>query len=550
MQTKEQRCAEGIALREGWITSYIERFVERVSWDRLGQIFSRRLEQGQSDLALVRTDLRKSAHDQLNQPLPNWIAAIFDDFEEMRDRYLDLRNTVDPEYESERKALIEKWNARWQDLIGADANCLPPSLHDVNFHNCDLPGINLTNADLQRDPNRSEHANHRAVRFPGARLRNVNFCKADLAGACLDNADLTRAHLRGASLVGATLRGAKLQGADLRDTLLGEADFTGANLAHARFEGADLNHVIFDEANLASATGILFDANSVRGTRFSKPPGIVERLVFLLGRGFQWLMRRYIPSRERLEPLPKPDLWTQLRHAYTGANFFIALLFLVAFMMPYVAQAVLLAQIGRTENAFVTAVGVVTTKETDNAAGLPNQRGEPRRLLREIVAFEQELAATANATREAVRLSSRIADVASAAIDELRASLIRAADAMATLEARITALREDVAKLAPDSMHDRRYPIWKILLGIDTGELGWTLLISLLFVYNALRWFLTTNVAPLRDAEERSSITPAKAEYISFKPLHLAVQWLFWLSFGSGVYTFFGWMTMPVYKFW
>jgi hypothetical protein len=117
------------------------------------------------------------------------------------------------------------------------------------------------------------------------------------------------------------------------------------------------------------------------------------------------------------------------------------------------------------------------------------------------------------------------------------------------MAARLTKFRNDVESLAA-GVRDRRYPVWMILLGVDTGELGWTLLISLLLVYNALRWFLTTNVAHLRDAEDRSQVTPAKVDYVAFGPFHRAVEWLFWLSLLSGTYTFIRWMTTPVYKFW
>ena len=60
--------------------------------------------------------------------------------------------------------------------------------------------------------------------------------------------------------------------------------------------------------------------------------------------------------------------------------------------------------------------------------------------------------------------------------------------------------------------------------------------------------FPTTSVAALRDAEERSQVTPAKIDYIAFGPFHRAVELHFWLSLASGTFTFLRWMTTPVYK--
>jgi hypothetical protein len=264
------------------------------------------------------------------------------------------------------------------------------------------------------------------------------------------------------------------------------------------------------------------------------------------------LLRRYLSESHRLKPLPKPDLWTSLRHAYTGPNFFISLLFLVAFATPYIAQAMLLSQIGRAESSLIAAVGVIAGKDVDAPAVSPDERAAIRTRVRtDLIALQQSFLETANTLREAARLTSGITGPEPVVVtDRARTSLIRAADSMTELGDRMKGFRADVGTLAAGAMEERRYPIWKILLGIDTGQLGWALLLSLLLVYNGLRWFLTTNVAALRDAEERSHVTPAKVDYFAFGPLHRVVEWLFWLSLASGTYTFFQWMTTPVYKFW
>jgi uncharacterized protein YjbI with pentapeptide repeats len=287
MPTERRYTRECTALREEWIAAHAERWVEYVRSDRRRQIFSGDAEPGQSDAAVVRADLQKSFQKQLDQPLPDWVPWMLDEFGDLRDQFLDHRNAPGAKYEEHRNKLIEDWNTEWRKIIGGEGENLPPSFREVDLQMYDLPRIDLTNADLQSDPTYSEHSDHRETRLPGARLLRANFCKADLTQACLDGANLTGAHLRGASLVKAKLRGAILERADLRDALLREADLSGANLAHARLEGADLHRAVLDDANLSFATGILFDANSVQRAKFSKPAGLAVRWIFLAGNALQ-----------------------------------------------------------------------------------------------------------------------------------------------------------------------------------------------------------------------------------------------------------------------
>jgi hypothetical protein len=59
-------------------------------------------------------------------------------------------------------------------------------------------------------------------------------------------------------------------------------------------------------------------------------------------------------------------------------------------------------------------------------------------------------------------------------------------------------------------------PVWRVLLGLRGDHLGeWAgaLLLVVPFAYNAGRFWLTQRVIPLRDAEERSGVTPALVDY-------------------------------------
>lgn len=108
---------------------------------------------------------------------------------------------------------VDVWNAWRQentlvqvDLRGAKLCCLNLSgalLYEVNFHEADLGGSNLSYAHLIR------------ANLEGANLRVANLEGADLEGANLIYTDLRRADLRGTILAWANLRRANLLGANL-----------------------------------------------------------------------------------------------------------------------------------------------------------------------------------------------------------------------------------------------------------------------------------------------------------------------------------------------
>jgi hypothetical protein len=71
------------------------------------------------------------------------------------------------------------------------------------------------------------------------------------------------------------------------------------------------------------------------------------------------------------------------------------------------------------------------------------------------------------------------------------------------------------------------YYAWQVALGIHEGgttSYAWAALIILLLIYNVGRFWLTMRVIPLRDAETRSNVTPALADYIQL------YQWHRWLT--------------------
>jgi hypothetical protein len=91
-----------------------------------------------------------------------------------------------------------------------------------------------------------------------------------------------------------------------------EADLKGADLRETEFEGVILENAILDSADVRGAKGIIFDSNRV------------DRL-FIEGNA--------------------PDPWSVLRRNYTVPMFFVHLLFLMAFFLPYIGKVIVLTSI-------------------------------------------------------------------------------------------------------------------------------------------------------------------------------------------------------------
>lgn len=118
------------------------------------------------------------------------------------------------------------------------ADCTAPPGPGVNWSNCRLQGVQVSEKDL-----RGAHLNSTDVsgsNFAGTNLRQAVLSYADLSLANLQGADL-----RDAQLVGTNLRRANLAQADLRRANLAYADLTGARLTGAQLQGARLDHAIW-----------------------------------------------------------------------------------------------------------------------------------------------------------------------------------------------------------------------------------------------------------------------------------------------------------------
>ncbi|OAB58723.1 hypothetical protein AY599_06255 [Leptolyngbya valderiana BDU 20041] len=168
-----------------------------------------------------------------------------------------------------------------------------------------------------------------AAQLFGADLSHAHLGHAHLTGtllACsqmehsyLSRADATHANFRGAVLASARIASAKMQHADLTSATLNNADLRGTDFSHAKLSavslaGSSIYAANFDNANLRWSRAMLFDDNAVQ--------------------------RLDIEGNA-------PDPWSTLRRTYTGPMFFVHLLLLVAFLLPYAAKVLTLTTTAR-----------------------------------------------------------------------------------------------------------------------------------------------------------------------------------------------------------
>jgi hypothetical protein len=335
--------------------------------------------------------------------------------------------------------------------------------------------------------------------------------------------------------------------------MLEEADFSRASIVGVDFRSARLHLAKFDEATLLFPRNFLADENSVFRTRFASRSNVFMRAFLNFYLVLRWIgtLLGFGARFDRRPVAIGEDPWSTLRRTYTGPNFFITMLLLVAFLVPYVAHAIFLSQVSRAELALLPKVEAILGEDVrgqaPTAAELQRLDG---RLRDDIVAMRAALTGARVELERARTVISTAGAPPAERLQRVTSSVQAAVVNVQTLERKAEAFRVDSRRFLAGSLRARHYPLWQIVLGLDTGRFGWTILVVTLFIFNGLRWFLTITVAPMRDAEERGFVTPAVLDYRFLIPLHRIASTLFWVSFAAGVWTFLEWMTMPVYKFW
>jgi uncharacterized protein YjbI with pentapeptide repeats len=519
-----------------------------------------------------KSDWQKWLHKCVQCPLPDELRGILEALKDIqrtgslnRQTNKPMFNTPEEEaaYEVKRNDLIEAWNKEWRkytDFPNDDlprsvtglidfsyGDHLPPSLAGYSFYLRDLRGFNLRNADLGLTESGKGGA-HESANLTMANLRGANLFNNDLDNALLDGADLSEAYLVRTSFYKAKLRGAKLNDADLRGANFTGADLTNADLRGADLTGASLHEAVLDGADFRTTMGILVDENSVYRTRFDNRALWWRATTSAILR-LDWVLQLFGRPRDFKQTTSYfEDRWSMLRRTYTGPNFFISLLFLVSFTIPFIAKALILTEVSRSQLAVLQRLEPPNNDQQNasDSAGAAPSRG----IAAEYQFLQDRINdAIGNARAASARLPTLAASPTNV-VSQLHALISPIEADLEQVKTRTEYVRQHVGEILLQSVREHRYPVWKILLGVDTGAYGWTVLICLLLVYNGARWLMTVLVAPMRDFEDRGQRTPARVEYQALMPIHHVVSTLYWLSFATAIYNFTALLTAPVYKFW
>ena len=161
-------------------------------------------------------------------------------------------------------------------------------------------------------------------------LYGAHLAYAHLEMAVLESSNLEFAHLEHGRLTGVRLKDADLRNARLTEAQLDSAQLEGADLRSAHLENAELrraylknsklDEAVLDRADVRKAQDLLFDGNRV------------------------WQMR--IEGNA-------PDPWSVLRRQYTGPWFFVHLIFLIVFFLPYAGKVLVLSATSEAQESLV-----------------------------------------------------------------------------------------------------------------------------------------------------------------------------------------------------
>lgn len=334
---------------------------------------------------------------------------------------------------------------------------------------------NLVSADLKGLT--LSGINLSGTQLVGAEMTGCTLDGANLANACLREAILYEANLDGADLTGVNLEDADLLMSNISGSILTNANAHGARLAGAIIKGSQLSDADLRHTDLREAE---FHGSDLR--RAQLDGAILWTTHFeeadlrgAVGMRFDETIIRNTKFAPR-----SPDRWSTLRRHYTGPRYVVTLMLLVFFALPY----------------FGKAAGWVAAARTQVALGIVLEEAQSR-------------------------------------IDVLGDSAAVGRD---VLNQALQGVKERLP--GPQGVHWRETRVWELLLGMDKGP--WYFATTLMILlYNFLRGLLTWVVAPMRDAEERSGVSPPHRIQGATAPVKLSA----WLR--GGWTESYAWLWLP-----
>lgn len=352
------------------------------------------------------------------------------------------------------------------------------SLRGAVIHGRAMRGLDARGADL------------READLSGCDLRDADFTGADLRHTVLNDTDLRGARFDDAQLEWVSAERADLRACDLGGLYLRGARFTGANLRGTRLDGAELGRAVFDDAALlrASLVDVRAEQTQFKRVRFDAANLTGARL------GGADLSESVLEGAD-------------LRAArLRGAN-----------LSRVRAKGAQLANAELTDATLEDAdlrdvEGAVFDANPARGARFGFRARDPWSQLRTAytgprLVFNVLLTVTALAPYAA------------------QAAMWWVVNAMQTQANFVDATGR--ALCMSDACRD--WYAFELVLGLHRGPSIAALTVALI-AYSVLRAYLTHEVAPLREDEERSGILPAFSDYRRLHRLHQLVRVLFYIA--------------------
>ena len=464
---------------------------------------------------------------------------------------------------------IKEWNRRREageeipNLAGADLQ--EANLFGAYLQRAILFGANLRNAILHR-------ANLSSANLQEANLSGANLHEADLVGANLQEANLSEANLQKANLSSANLQEANLVNANLQEANLVIANLQEANLERANLQEANLDRTNLQEANLFMANlqeAKLF-ATNLQGAKlyFADLTGAD---LSHIGSGHLWHVvwpfyrKPFLLDRTRVRETRfehnVADPWSVLRRSYTGPSMVFVLLFSVVAFLPLILQTFFWIGVSRVEEQVVAASVVAIQKTADvlRPLHLPAWSGWLQRTEDLLKRFEPRLE-TYSQRATPVLPDAKEVQALFALLEEAHQILATDGERLAVLDETARELQRaetfvEQARQLVELVHPKanvaiqEKRVWHLLLRGRNEGVFIAVLSSLLLLYNAARFALTYIVGQMRDAEERSSVTPSWSQYRPLWHIHQAIAPLLAISVSYGIYRLVVALLTPVIVF-
>ena len=286
----------------------------------------------------------------------------------------------------------------------------------------------------------------------------------------LSEACFNEANVARTDLSKAHLGGAAFQKANIARANLSGADLRGAQLNEARLNNVDLTGANLSHADFTDASVRWADMSNCE--LFDTPSLEVDST-------------RIVHARFSPRAM---DKWSVLRRTYTGPKLAINLLFVALFFIPLIVKG-----------AALWGLSILQEPATNVSSG--DQPSTQSSISIEVVC------STSGDGAVKVTLHPQ----------EIRVGEVRA-----------------TSPLREWSIKCQSMPAWQMLLGFG-GPYGHFMptLTVLLVLYQIARFLMTNQISLMRDAEERSGVSPAKVGWLAYTNLYLVHRILsvvFWIA--------------------